>query len=300
MATGKSNELEGQVAIVTGAARNIGKAIALDLVDAGAKVCINVKTSVDAAEEARAEIEALGGKAMVVQADVTDPGEVARMVDQVVGQWGRVDILVHNAAIRLRTAITDMSLDEWHQVTAIILDGAFLCSKAVIPHMRKQGGGTIISMGGLTAHMGASQRVHVTTAKSGLVGFTKGLATELGAEGIGLCRTEHMFFGPDREELVRDMFIAAARAPPPASPPTARPERALDGLGELQRQDFAEIFRVMRGLPVTIRLLDPPMHEFVSAESFAASRISTTVRFSSREERLSGPGSTAPRTTAAR
>ena len=184
MATGKSNELEGQVAIVTGAARNIGKAIALDLVDAGVKVAINVKSSVDAAEKTKAEIEALGGAAMVVQADITDPDEVARMVDAVVDQWGRVDILVNNAAIRLRTAITDMSLDEWHQVTAIILDGAFLCSKAVIPHMRKQGAGTIISMGGLTAHMGASERVHVTTAKSGLVGFTKGLATELGGEGI--------------------------------------------------------------------------------------------------------------------
>jgi 3-oxoacyl-[acyl-carrier protein] reductase len=184
MATGKSNELEGQVAIVTGAARNIGKAIALDLVDAGVKVAINVKSSVDAAEKTKAEIEALGGAAMVVQADITDPGEVAHMVSAVVDQWGRVDILVNNAAIRLRTAITDMSLDEWHQVTAIILDGAFLCSKAVIPHMRKQGAGTIISMGGLTAHMGASERVHVTTAKSGLVGFTKGLATELGGDGI--------------------------------------------------------------------------------------------------------------------
>jgi 3-oxoacyl-[acyl-carrier protein] reductase len=121
---------------------------------------------------------------MVVQADITKADEVEAMVKKVVDQWGRVDILVNNAAIRLRTAITDMSLDEWHRVTAIILDGAFLCAKAVIPHMRKQGGGTIISMGGLTAHRGASERVHVTTAKSGLIGFTKGLATELGADGI--------------------------------------------------------------------------------------------------------------------
>lgn len=180
----KHNELEGQVAIVTGAGHNIGKAIVLDLVDAGAKVAINVKTSVEAGEEAKAEVEALGGEATVIQADITDPDAVTDMVDQVVDQWGRVDILVNNAAIRLRTAITEISLDEWHQVTAIILDGAFLCSKAVIPHMRKQGGGTIISMGGLTAHMGASERVHVTTAKAGLVGFTKGLATELGGEGI--------------------------------------------------------------------------------------------------------------------
>ncbi|MEE8139758.1 MAG: SDR family oxidoreductase [Alphaproteobacteria bacterium] len=184
MATGKISELEGQVAMVTGAARNIGKAIALDLVDGGAKVAINVKTSLDAAEEARAEIEALGGEAMVIQADITKAHDVTAMVGEIVGRWGRVDILVNNAAIRLRTAITDMSLEEWHQVTAIILDGAFLCSRAVIPHMRSQGGGTIISMGGLTAHRGASERVHVTTAKSGLIGFTKGLATELGGDGI--------------------------------------------------------------------------------------------------------------------
>jgi pyruvate, orthophosphate dikinase len=92
-------------------------------------------------------------------------------------------------------------------------------------------------------------------------------ARELGAEGIGLCRTEHMFFGPDREELVRDMFIAAARSREDAE--DAELAKALNRLGELQRRDFAGIFRAMRGLPVTIRLLDPPMHEFVSAESFA-------------------------------
>jgi pyruvate,orthophosphate dikinase len=101
-------------------------------------------------------------------------------------------------------------------------------------------------------------------------------ARELGAEGIGLCRTEHMFFGPDREELVRDMFIAAARwrqgpdteSEPDAGGAAGELEVALDRLGDLQRKDFAEIFRAMGGLPVTVRLLDPPMHEFVSAESF--------------------------------
>lgn len=184
MAARRNRELEGQVAIVTGAALNIGKAVALDLVDAGAKVAINVNTSLDAGNQTKAEIEALGGEAMVIQADVTDPVAVERMVDAVAGEWGRIDILVNNAAIRLRSAITDITLEEWHRVTAIILDGAFLCARDVIPHMRRQGAGTIISMGGLTAHRGASERVHVTTAKAGLVGFTKGLATELGPEGI--------------------------------------------------------------------------------------------------------------------
>ncbi|MDH3239091.1 MAG: SDR family oxidoreductase [Alphaproteobacteria bacterium] len=186
MVSGKNRELEGLVAIVTGAARNIGKAVALDLADAGAKVAINVNTSVDAANEAKAEIEAMGGEAMVIQADVTDEAAVQAMVDAVAERWGRIDILINNAAIRLRAAVTDMTLEEWHRVTAIILDGAFLCARAVIPYMRKQGGGTIISMGGLTAHRGAAERVHVTTAKAGLVGFTKGLATELGPDGIAV------------------------------------------------------------------------------------------------------------------
>ncbi len=184
MAAGTSRELEGQVAIVTGAARNIGRAVAMDLVDAGAKVAINVHTSVEAANEVKAEIEGLGGEAMVIQADVTDPDAVARMVGAVAERWGRIDILVNNAAIRLRAAITDISIEDWHRVTATILDGAFLCAKAVVPHMLRQGGGTIVSMGGLTAHRGAAERVHVTTAKAGLVGFTKGLATELGSQGI--------------------------------------------------------------------------------------------------------------------
>jgi pyruvate,orthophosphate dikinase len=97
-------------------------------------------------------------------------------------------------------------------------------------------------------------------------------ARQLGAEGIGLCRTEHMFFGPDREELVRDMFLAAAARFGAAGDDAGSDdtlERAVEGLGELQRQDFAAIFREMHDLPVTIRLLDPPMHEFVSAEAFA-------------------------------
>ena len=184
MVSTRNRELDGQVAIVTGAARNIGRSIALDLADGGAKIVINAKTSVDAAEGVKAEIEALGGEAMVAAGDITRPDDVESIVAAAADQWGRVDILVNNAAIRLRTAVTDMSIDEWHQVTGIVLDGAFLCAKAVIPRMREQGAGTIISMGGLTAHVGASERVHVTTAKAGLIGFTKGLAIELAGDGI--------------------------------------------------------------------------------------------------------------------
>ena len=184
MVSARNRELDGQVAIITGAARNIGRSIALDLADGGAKIVINAKSSVDAAQGVKAEIEALGGEAIVAEGDITSPDDVERVVGAAVSRWGRVDILVNNAAIRLRTAVTDMSIDEWHEVTGIVLDGAFLCARAVIPHMRDRGGGTIISMGGLTAHVGASERVHVTTAKAGLIGFTKGLATELAGDEI--------------------------------------------------------------------------------------------------------------------
>jgi 3-oxoacyl-[acyl-carrier protein] reductase len=211
MVSTRNRELEGQVAIVTGAARNIGKGIALDLADAGAKVAINVKTSVEDANEAKAEIEAMGGEAMVVQADITDEAAVQAMVDAVAAKWGRIDILINNAAIRLNAAITEMTFADWHRVTGIILDGAFLCARAVIPHMRKQGGGTIISLGGLTGHRGASGRAHVVTAKAGLVGFTKALATELGPEGISVncvvpglidtVRTEEAQVGTDHEAM---------------------------------------------------------------------------------------------------
>lgn len=124
------------MAIVTGAARNIGRATALDLAEGGTRVAINAKTSVTQAEAVKAEIEALGGEALIVPGDVTRPEDVARIVDATVEAWSRVDILVNNAAVRLRAAITDMSFEEWRGVTAVILDGAFLCAKAVIPHTR--------------------------------------------------------------------------------------------------------------------------------------------------------------------
>jgi 3-oxoacyl-[acyl-carrier protein] reductase len=179
-----ARELEGKVAIITGAARNIGRATARALAEGGARVTINTKTSMDEANEGKSLIEEAGGEAMVVQGDITKPDDVQRLVDETVAAWGRADILVNNAAVRLHSPIREMSFEEWHQILAIILDGAFLCTKAILPHMEKQGAGVIISMGGLTAHIGAEERANVTTGKAGLVGFTKGLAHELAPSNI--------------------------------------------------------------------------------------------------------------------
>jgi 3-oxoacyl-[acyl-carrier protein] reductase len=177
-------ELTGQVALVTGGVRRIGRAIALTLAHEGAAIAVNAKSSRDEAAETVREIEALGGTGCVVMGDVADEAEVARMVKEVAGVLGPVDILINNAAVRRDDAFTAMSFADWRLVMAVVLDGAFLCSRAVIPGMLTKGRGTIVNIGGLTAHTGASGRAHVSAAKAGLVGLTKALAVEFGSSGI--------------------------------------------------------------------------------------------------------------------
>jgi 3-oxoacyl-[acyl-carrier protein] reductase len=176
--------LAGKVALVTGGVRRIGRAIARALAEDGAAVVINARTSLDEAKAAAADVEKLGVRAAALLADVTDEAQVARMVDDIVGQFGRIDILINNAGIRKDSAFTEMTLADWHAVLSVVLDGAFLCSRAVIPHMLKLGEGRIINIGGMTAHTGAADRAHVSTAKAGLVGLTKALAVEYAARGI--------------------------------------------------------------------------------------------------------------------
>jgi 3-oxoacyl-[acyl-carrier protein] reductase len=190
-------ELEGKVALVTGAARNIGRAIALDLAEAGAAVIVNTRHSVEPAQETVDRIRAGGGRAILGRADVTDAEAVQRMVDEAIGAFGGIDILVNNAAVRKEALVDRISLAEWREVLSIILDGAFLCTQACLPSMRQRGGGSIVNIGGLTGHTGAPERVHVVTAKAGLAGFTKALAHDLAADGVtvncvvpGLIETE--------------------------------------------------------------------------------------------------------------
>ena len=179
-----TGELAGQVALVTGGARRIGRAIALALAHQGATIVVNAKTSREEAEDTVREIKALGGTARAMLADVTDEVAVAGMVGAVDRDLGGVDILVNNAAVRREAAFTDISLAEWHAIMAVVLDGAFLCSRAVIPGMLAKGRGSIVNIGGVTAHVGATRRAHVLAAKAGLVGFTKALAVEYGHAGI--------------------------------------------------------------------------------------------------------------------
>lgn len=186
MTNEENGPLAGKVALITGGSRNIGREVCLGLAARGAAVVVNTRQSVDDAERLVAEIEAMGGAAMTMIADVTDQAAIQAGVAAVAAEFGRLDILINNAAVRRHIPFTELTLEEWREITGIILDGAYICAQACIPHMLSQGAGRIVNMGGISAHMGIPERVHVMTAKSALVGFTKGLATEFGARGIAV------------------------------------------------------------------------------------------------------------------
>jgi 3-oxoacyl-[acyl-carrier protein] reductase len=179
-----SNELTGKVAIITGAGRNIGRAIALTLAEGGASVVVNARSNRAEAEGVAREIEANGGNALVHLGDVADASAVQSMADAAVKHFGRIDILVNNAALRREKPFAEMSYADWREIMDVTLDGTFHCVKACLPALRKSGAGTIVNIGGLSAHTGAKGRAHVVTAKAGIIGFTRALAHDLADDGI--------------------------------------------------------------------------------------------------------------------
>jgi 3-oxoacyl-[acyl-carrier protein] reductase len=177
-------ELGGRGALVSGAGRRIGRAIALALAGDGAAIVINTRRSRAEAEAVAAEIENRGGQALVQLADVTDEAAVQAMVEAALARFGRLDILINNAADRQQTPLTEISLAQWRHITGTIVDGAFLCARACLPAMIAGGGGTVVSIGGVSAHTGAHDRAHVITAKAALVGLTKAIAVEFADRGV--------------------------------------------------------------------------------------------------------------------
>ena len=178
-----SKELTGKVAVVTGAGRNIGRAIAIALAQAGAAVVINVRSNKAEADGVVREIETGGGKAVAVLGDVGDEKTSVALADAALKYFGRIDFLINNAALRRERPIDQMSYAEWREVMNVILDGTFRCVHACLPAMKKNGG-SIINIGGMSAHIGSKDRAHVITAKSALVGFSRALAHDLAANKI--------------------------------------------------------------------------------------------------------------------
>lgn len=177
-------DLSGRVALVTGASRGIGRAIALELARNGAGVAVNYRARAEAAEAVAAVIAELGGRAIAVQADVTDAEAVAAMVKAVTTELGGLDILVNNAGIIDDAYLMMMKPEAWREVIAVSLDGAFLCTKAAVRAMMRGRWGRIVNISSDAGLMGDVMRAHYAAAKAGLLGLTKTTARELAAQGI--------------------------------------------------------------------------------------------------------------------
>lgn len=221
-ATSGAGELAGRVALVTGAARNIGRAIARELAAAGAAVVVNARSSQAALDTVAAEIVAEGGRALAVLADITDRGAVVAMVEAARSTFGPVDILVNNAALRAEAPVDEIDHAEWRRVLDVTLDGAFFCVQACLADLRASGAGRIVNIGGMTGHSGAARRLHVITAKAGISGFTRALAHDLGPDGVtvncvapGMIETERRktTAGTNEHRRYRTMLVAGPGLP---------------------------------------------------------------------------------------
>ena len=177
-------KLEGKIALVTGSGRNIGRATVLKLAGEGAHVVVNARTNEAEAEAVAREARALGVKALAVTADVAKRSEVEAMVGRAMSEFGRVDILISNAAIRPHKPFTELTVEDWEAVRGVVLDGGLYCARAVIGSMAANNYGRILFITGEGAFVGGSGRAHVSAAKMGLVGLARGLASEFASKNI--------------------------------------------------------------------------------------------------------------------
>lgn len=178
------SDIEGKAALVTGASKGIGRAIALRLADLGVKVAVNYKTSVEAAEDVVKEIERLGVESFSIQADVRQLESVKAMVEKVNEAWGQVDILVNNAGIIDDRLFIRMSDNAWDNVISTNLNGTFYCTRAVVRSMLRQRWGRIINIGSVVGIRGNAGQVNYAASKAGIIGFTKALAKEVATRDI--------------------------------------------------------------------------------------------------------------------
>jgi 3-oxoacyl-[acyl-carrier protein] reductase len=179
-----SQRLHGQVAVVTGGSRGIGRAAALALAAEGASVVVNYASSSQAADAVVAEIHELGSQAIALQADVAKSDQVDVLFNAVMDKWGRIDILVNNAGIARDTLLLRMKLDDWQAVIDLNLTGVFLCTKAASKVMLKQRSGRIINLTSVVGEMGNPGQANYSAAKAGVIGLTKTTAKEFASRGI--------------------------------------------------------------------------------------------------------------------
>lgn len=200
--------LRGQVALVTGASRGIGRAIALAFAAEGAKVVVNYASSSAAADEVVATIVAAGGEAIALPADVSKADQVEALINSITEKWDRIDILVNNAGITRDTLLLRMKLEDWQAVINLNLTGVFLCTKAVSKLMLKQKRGRIINIASVAGQMGNPGQANYSAAKAGVIGFTKTMAKELASRGITVNAVAPGFIATDMtKELKSDEIL---------------------------------------------------------------------------------------------
>ncbi len=227
------NELAGKVALVTGSARNIGRATAVELARAGAAVVIHARESQDLCDEVVAEIEGFGGKAISCLADIRNEDDIRAMVKKTVDAFGGLDILVNNAAMRANQKFTEIDDESWDRVVETGLRGCFNMSRHCIPEIIKRGGGSVISLGGMAAHQGSARRAHVMATKAGIAGLTRGIALDHGPDGI---RANIVVVG------VFDTLRSAN------APESSHPDNLVVPMGRLGvPQDIADLIRFLVG-----------------------------------------------------
>jgi NAD(P)-dependent dehydrogenase (short-subunit alcohol dehydrogenase family) len=206
--------LQGKTALITGASRNIGRAIALAFATEGADLVVNTRANREELEAVAAECRKAGVRAIPLLADIAEAAAVESMVKEGLAALGAIDVLVCNAAIRPHTPLTETSLEDWHRVVAVNLHSAFYLARAVVPAMKARGRGSLIALGGLSSLTGRPDTAAVTAAKTGLLGLVRALAAELGPFGIRANMVVPGFI--DTERRYADWYPEFRQSPPGA------------------------------------------------------------------------------------
>jgi 3-oxoacyl-[acyl-carrier protein] reductase len=226
--------LSGKVALVTGAGKNIGRCIALTLARDGATVIVNGRSDRAIVDAVVGEINAMGGQALAAMADISDEGQVNRMMDGILPTVGGIDILVTNAGLRRQTPFLEMSLAEWREIISVALDGCFIMARAAVPHMIPRGGGAVIGLSGTSTHIGTPNRCHVSASKSGLEGLMRALAVELAPHNV-------------RCNCVAPGSVDTVRGPSAGPLPAGRGEEGIPLRRKASVEDIANMVRHLAG-----------------------------------------------------
>jgi 3-oxoacyl-[acyl-carrier protein] reductase len=173
-----------KVALVTGSSRGIGRAIAIELAKSGIDIVVNDSKNPQEGLEVVNEITKIGQRAIYIQADVSDPDQVEKMVEKIISEFGKIDILVNNAGIIVDKLLRDMTIEEWNKVIVVNLTGVFNCTKSVIEYMQKQKSGKIINISSVSGQIGNMGQANYSASKAGVISFTKTVAKEYAREGV--------------------------------------------------------------------------------------------------------------------